>query len=208
MLKRNPWLKHWRMLSKIWKKCVWVTAHLNFNFCNPISKAKQGHKLKFSCPKWAFCHKSSLLFSFLSCPTQLLERGESQHVKYFLGTGNYFFLWVNEGNYKNWGEENDLWTCSNCLDFFPDFNLLQNLEFWAFEGPFRAIKIKRCERRRYNGFVILTDFDLFLYYIFAWNWIPSWTPWGPFINNVRIRGEGRGLTYLVKLIKERKGEGV
>ena len=82
------------------KKYVLVTAHLNFNFwyCNPISKAKQGHKLKFSCPKWAFCHKSSLLFSFLSCPTQLLERGESQHVKYFLGTGNYFFLWVSEGH--------------------------------------------------------------------------------------------------------------
>ena len=151
MLKRNPCLKHWRMLLKIWKKYVWVTAHLNFNiwYCNPISKAKQGHKLKFSCPKWAFCHKSSLLFSFLSCLTQLLERGESQHVKYFLGTGNYFFLWVNEGNYKNWGEENDLWTCSNCLDFFPDFLLLQNLEFWAFEGPFQAKKTKRCERRRY-----------------------------------------------------------
>ena len=136
MLKRNPWLKHWRMLLKIWKKYVLVTAHLNFNFwyCNPISKAKQGHKLKFSCPKWAFCHKSSLLFSFLSCPTQLLERGESQHVKYFLGTGNFFFLWVNEGNYKNWGDEND----SNCLNFFPDFLLLQNFEFWAFEGPFQA----------------------------------------------------------------------
>ena len=151
MLKRNPWLKHWRMLLKIWKKYVWVTAHLNFNFwyCNPISKAKQGHKLKFSCPKWAFCHKSSLLFSFLSCLTQLLERGESQHVKYFLGTGNYFFLWVNEGNYKNWVEENYLWTCSNCLDFFSDFLLLQNLECWAFEGPFHAKKTKRCERRRY-----------------------------------------------------------
>ena len=31
---------------------------------------------------------------------------------------------------------------SNCLDFFPDFLLLQNLEFWAFEGPFRAKKLK------------------------------------------------------------------
>ena len=37
---------------------------------------------------------------------------------------------------------------SNCLDFFPDFLLLQNLEFWAFEGPFQAKKTKRCERRR------------------------------------------------------------
>ena len=26
--------------------------------------------------------------------------------------------------------------------FFPDFLLLQNLEFWAFEGPFRAKKHK------------------------------------------------------------------
>ena len=31
--------------------------------------------------------------------------------------------------------------------FFPDFLLLQNLEFWAFEGPFQAEKTKRCERR-------------------------------------------------------------
>ena len=91
----------------------------------------------------------ALLFSFLSCPHNCWERGESQHVTFILGTGNYFFLWVNEGNYKNWGEENDLWTCSNCLDFFPDFLLLQNLEFWAFEGPFQAKKTKRCERRRY-----------------------------------------------------------
>ena len=91
--KKKPMIKTLKNAFKNLKKYVWVTAHLNFNFwyCNPISKAKQGHKLKFSCPKWAFCHKSSLLFSFLSCPTQLLERGESQHVKYFLGTGNYFF---------------------------------------------------------------------------------------------------------------------
>ena len=60
----------------------------------------------------------------------------------FLGQVIIFFLWVNEGNYKNWGEENDLWTSSNCLDFFPDFLLLQNLEFWAFEGPFQAKKQK------------------------------------------------------------------
>ena len=33
--------------------------------------------------------------------------------------------------------------------FFPDFLLLQNLEFWAFEGLFQAKKTKRCERRRY-----------------------------------------------------------
>ena len=32
--------------------------------------------------------------------------------------------------------------------------------------------------------------------------------WGSFINNVRTRGEGRGLTYLVKLIKEQRGKGV
>jgi len=112
------------------KKYEWVTAHLNFNFwhCNPMSKARQGHKLKFSCSKWAFCHMlgHSNLCSSPFSPAQhnCWEWGESQHVKNFLGTGNYFFLWVNEGNYKNRGEENDGWTCSNCLDFFSDFFII------------------------------------------------------------------------------------
>ena len=56
--KKKPMFKTLKNAFKILKKYVWVTAHLNFNFwyCNPIFKARQGHKLKFSCPKWAFCH--------------------------------------------------------------------------------------------------------------------------------------------------------
>ena len=153
MLKRNPCLKHWRMLLKIWKKYVWVTAHLNFNFwyCNPISKARQGHKLKFSCPKWAFCHmlEHSNLCSSPFSPAQhnCWERGESQHVKNFLGTGNYFFLLVNEGNYKNWDEENDLWTCSNCLDFFPDFFIIA--KSWIF-GFWRSVSGRKKNKRMWE----------------------------------------------------------
>ena len=85
MLKRNPCLKHWRMLLKIWKKYWQITAHMYFNFwyCNPISKANQGHKLKFSCPKWTFCHmlEHSKLYSSPFSPAQhnCWERGESQH---------------------------------------------------------------------------------------------------------------------------------
>ena len=53
MLKRNPCLKHCRMLLKIWKKYWLITAHLNFNFwyCKPILKAIQGQKLEISCSK-------------------------------------------------------------------------------------------------------------------------------------------------------------
>ena len=148
MLKRNPCLKHWRMLLKIWKKYWQITARMYFNFwyCNPISKANQGHKLKFSCPKWTFCHmlEHSKLYSSPFSPAQhnYWERGESQHVAHLLGTGNYFFLKVNEGNYKNWGEGNHLWTCSNYLEFFPDFLLLQNCEFLASKGPFWGEKQK------------------------------------------------------------------
>ena len=120
--------------------------YFNFWYCNPISKANQGHKLKFSCPKWTFCHmlEHSKLYSSPFSPAQhnCWERGESQHVAHLLGTGNYFFLKVNEGNYKNWGEGNHLWTCSNYLEFFPDFLLLQNCEFLASKGPFWGEKTK------------------------------------------------------------------
>ena len=64
------------------KKYVWVSAHLNFNFwyCKPTSKARQGHKLKFSCPKWAFCHIqiSALLLSLL--PNTTVGREESPNM--------------------------------------------------------------------------------------------------------------------------------
>ena len=143
------------MLLKIWKKYWQITAHLNFNFwyCKPILKAIQGQKLEISCSKWTFCHmlEQSMPYSSPFSPAQhnCWERGVFQHVADLLGTGIYFFLKVNEGNYKNWGEGNHLWTCSNYLEFFPDFLLLQNPEFWADKGPFSGEKTKRCGRRRY-----------------------------------------------------------
>ena len=148
MLKRNPCLKHCRMVLKIWKKYWLITAHLNFNFwyCKPILKAIQGQKLEISCSKWTFCHmlEHSKLFSSPFSPAQhnCWEREELQHVADLLGTGIYFFLKINEGNNKNWGEGNHLWTCSNYLEFFPDFLLLQNPEFWADKGPFWGEKQK------------------------------------------------------------------
>ena len=108
MLKRNPCLKHCRMVLKIWKKYWLITAHLNFNFwyCKPILKAIQGQKLEISCSKWTFCHmlEHSKLFSSPFSPAQhnCWERGVFQHVAHLLGTGFYFFLKVNEGNYKNY----------------------------------------------------------------------------------------------------------
>ena len=156
MLKRNPCLKHCRMVLKIWKKYWLITAHLNFNFwyCKPILKAIQGQKLEISCSKWTFCHmlEQSMPYSSPFSPAQhnCWERGVFQHVAHLLGTGIYFFLKVNEGNYKNWGEGNHLWTCSNYLEFFPDFLLLQNPEFWADKGPFWGEKTKRYGRRRYR----------------------------------------------------------
>ena len=158
MLKRNPCLKHCRMVLKIWKKYLVITAYLNFNFwhCKPILKAIQGQKLEISCSKWTFCHmlEHSKLFSSPFSPAQhnCWERGVFQHVADLLGTGIYFFLKINEGNNKNWGEGNHLWTCSNYLEFFPDFLLLQNPEFWADKGPFWGEKTKRYGRRLYHVF--------------------------------------------------------
>ena len=139
MLKRNPCLKHCRMLLKIWKKIWLITAHLNFNFWyfKLIFKAIQGQKSRFSCSKWTFCHmlEHSKLFSSPFSPAQhnCWERGVFQHVAHLLGTGIYFFLKINEGDYKNWGKGNHLWTCSNCMNFFLIFNCCKIASFANFE---------------------------------------------------------------------------
>ena len=125
---------------------TWISI---FDIAIPYLRPNKATNWNFLVPSGLFVTKAPCSSPFSPAQHNCWERGESQHVTLILGTGNYFFLWVNEGNYKNWGEENDLWTCSNCLDFFPDFLLLQNLEFWAFESPFQAKKTKRCERRRY-----------------------------------------------------------
>ena len=128
---------------------TWISI---FDIAIPYLRPNKATNWNFLVPSGLFAtcwntQSSTLLLSLL--PNTTVGREESPNMwKTFLGQVIIFFLWVNEGNYKNWGEENDLWTCSNCLDFFPDFLLLQNLEFWAFEGPFQAEKTKRCERRR------------------------------------------------------------
>ena len=148
------------MILKIWKKYWLITAHLNFNFwhCKPILKAIQGQKLEISCSKWTFCHmlEHSKLYSSPFSPAHTtVGREKSPNMWHsFLGQVIIFFLWVNEGNFKKWSEGNHLWTCSNYLEFFPDFLLLQNPEFWADKGPFWGEKTKRCGRRRYTSYRI------------------------------------------------------
>ena len=125
---------------------TWISI---FDIAIPYLRPNKATNWNFLVPRGLFVTKSPCSSPFSPAQHNCWERGESQHVAHILRTGIYFFKGLKEGNYENWGEENDLWTCSNCLDFFPDFLLLQNLEFWAFEGPFQAKKTKRCERRRY-----------------------------------------------------------
>ena len=61
------------------------------------------------------------------------ERGDKIHV---------------DENMSDHGKENDLWTCSDCLEFFADFIFFQNQEFLASKGPFSGGKTKRYGRRR------------------------------------------------------------
>ena len=150
MLKRNPWLKHRRMLLKIWKNMcgllhTWISI---FDIAIPYLRPNKATNWNFLVPSGLFVTKAPCSSPFSPAQHNCWREESPNMWNTFLGQVIIFFLWVNEGNYKNWGEENDLWTCSNCLDFFPDFLLLQNLEFWAFEGPFQAEKTKRCERRR------------------------------------------------------------
>ena len=97
MLKRNPCLKHCRMVLKIWKKYWLITAHLNFNFwyCKPILKAIQGQKLEISCSKWTFCHmlEHSKLYSSPFSPAHTtVGREESPNMWHsFLGQVIIFF---------------------------------------------------------------------------------------------------------------------
>ena len=126
---------------------TWIS---NFNIAIPYLRPNKATNWNFLVPSGLFVTKAPCSSPFSPAQHNCWREESPNMWNTFLGQVIIFFLWVNEGNYKNWGEENDLWTCSNCLDFFPDFLLLQNLEFWAFEGPFQAKKTKRCERRRYS----------------------------------------------------------
>ena len=129
---------------------TWISI---FDIAIPYLRPNKATNWNFLVPSGLFVTKAPCSSPFSPAQHNCWREESPNMWNTFLGQVIIFFLWVNEGNYKNWGEENDLWTCSNCLDFFPDFLLLQNLEFWAFEGPFQAEKTKRCERRRYSFFL-------------------------------------------------------
>ena len=117
---------------------------------SPYKRPDKATNWNFLVPSGLFVTKAPCSSPFSPAQHNCWERGESQHVAHILGTGIYFFKGLKEGNYENWGEENDLWTCSDCLNFFADFLFLQNQEFWAFKGPFSGEKTKRYGRRRYK----------------------------------------------------------
>ena len=118
---------------------TWISI---FDIAIPYLRPNKATNWNFLVPSGLFVTKAPCSSPFSPAQHNCWREESPNMWNTFLGQVIIFFLWVNEGNYKNWGEENDLWTCSNCLDFFPDFLLLQNLEFWAFEGPFQAEKKK------------------------------------------------------------------
>ena len=114
---------------------TWISI---FDIAIPYLRPNKATNWNFLVPSGLFVTKAPCSSPFSPAQHNCWREESPNMWNTFLGQVIIFFLWVNEGNYKNWGEENDLWTCSNCLDFFPDFLLLQNLEFWAFEGPFQV----------------------------------------------------------------------
>ena len=119
---------------------TWISI---FDIAIPYLRPNKATNWNFLVPSGLFVTKAPCSSPFSPAQHNCWREESPNMWNTFLGQVIIFFLWVNEGNYKNWVEENDLWTCSNCLDFFPDFLLLQNLEFWAFEGPFQAEKNKK-----------------------------------------------------------------
>ena len=119
---------------------TWISI---FDIAIPYLRPNKATNWNFLVPSGLFVTKAPCSSPFSPAQHNCWREESPNMWNTFLGQVIIFFLWVNEGNYKNWGEENDLWTCSNCLDFFPDFLLLQNLEFWAFESPFQAKKNKK-----------------------------------------------------------------
>ena len=118
---------------------IWISI---FDIAIPYLRPNKATNWNFLVPSGLFVTKAPCSSPFSPAQHNCWREESPNMWNTFLGQVIIFFLWVNEGNYKNWGEENDLWTCSNCLDFFPDFLLLQNLEFLAFGGPLQAKKQK------------------------------------------------------------------
>ena len=147
MLKRNPWLKHWRMLLKIWKNMcgllhTWISI---FDIAIPYLRPNKATNWNFLVPSGLFVTKAPCSSPFSPAQHNCWREESPNMWNTFLGQVIIFFY---EGNKKTEVRKMIFWHAVIAWIFLLDFLLWQNLEFWAFEGPFQAEKTKRCERRR------------------------------------------------------------
>ena len=97
MLKRNPCLKHWRMLLKIWKNIgrLLHTCILIFGIAIPYLRPIKATNWNFLVPRWLFAtcwntQSSTLLLSLL--PNTTFGREESPNMWHtYLGQVIIFF---------------------------------------------------------------------------------------------------------------------
>ena len=97
---------------------TWISI---FDIAIPYLRPNKATNSNFLVPSGLFVTKAPCSSPFSPAQHNCWREESPNMWNTFLGQVIIFFLWVNEGNYKNWGEENDLWTCSNCLEFFADF---------------------------------------------------------------------------------------
>ena len=109
---------------------TWISI---FDIAIPYLRPNKATNWNFLVPSGLFVTKAPCSSPFSPAQHNCWREESPNMWNTFLGQVIIFFLWVNEGNYKNWGEENDLWTCSNCLDFFSWFFIIAKswiLGFW------------------------------------------------------------------------------
>ena len=90
---------------------TWI---LIFDIAIPYLRPNKATNWNFLVPSGLFVTKAPCSSPFSPAQHNCWREESPNMWNTFLGQVIIFFLWVNEGNYKNWGEENNLWTCSNC----------------------------------------------------------------------------------------------
>ena len=118
---------------------TWISS---FDIAIPYLRPNKATNWNFLVPSGLFVTKAPCSSPFSPAQHNCWREESPNMWNTFLGQVIIFFLWVNEGNYKNWGEENDLWTCSNCLDFFLIFYYCKILNFGCLKVRFRRKKQK------------------------------------------------------------------
>ena len=118
---------------------TWISI---FYIAIPYLRPNKATNWNFLVPSGLFVTKAPCSSPFSPAQHNCWREESPNMWNTFLGQVIIFFLWVNEGNYKNWGEENDLWTCSNCLDFFLIFYYCKILNFGLLKVRFRRKKQK------------------------------------------------------------------